>query len=341
VHLSSLLAVRAVLVLALVASTAHADMRSLIDVAFESANATHAIEPTNMSRPVEPAAELSAASAASVAADASDAEQRPDAPLDKLVGAGRQWRLDTPHGPIHVWIPANYDPATAATIVFVHGYWVHVDEAWDAYRLPQQFALSGINAMFIAPSAPSAKWIRLAWPSLDDLVHTVAGSVNVPMPTKRLVIVGHSGAYRTLAVWLADPALDTVVILDGVYGEYSFLPWVRSSPQHRLVNIVYETGSFSDYLHSQLPSTVRVSGLPLDGLPDARILYVRTMVGHWQLVTDGVALPLALRAIGVPNVASARLDLPLGLSPTCDAPRSDDGGIEHSPFAPRISELPQ
>jgi len=240
--------------------------------------------------------------------------------LEDRVRAGRHWRLETARGAIHIWIPADYDAATAATVVFVHGYWTDVDEAWDAYRLPQQFALSGINAMFVAPEAPSAKRAPLSWPSLSELVRTVAYHLEIAMPANRLVAVGHSGAYRTLAMWLANPALDTIVLLDAVYAEYSFVPWVRRSKQRRLVNIVYETGRFSDYLHRQLPSTKRLDGLPLDGLPAARILYVKTDVGHWQLVTDGVALPLALRAIGVPPVASAALDLPLGLPARCDLP---------------------
>src|ERR1044071_3957704 len=62
-----------------------------------------------------------------------------------------------------------------------------VDEAWDSYRLAAQFALSGINAMFIAPEAPAAKWESIAWPSLADLVRTVAGGVDAAMPAHRLV----------------------------------------------------------------------------------------------------------------------------------------------------------
>jgi hypothetical protein len=243
---------------------------------------------------------------------------QPGDPLDERVHAGRHWRLDTGRGAVHVWVPADYDAATAAAVVFVHGYWVGVDEAWDSYRLAQQFALSGVNAMFITPDAPSAKWEPIAWPSLADLVRTVADRVDVAMPDHRLVAVGHSGAYRTLAPWLANPALDTVVLLDALYADYGVLSWVRASRQHRLVNIVYETSRFSDYLHRRLPSTRRIDGLPPDGLPDARILYVRTGAGHWELVTDGVALPLALRAIGVPRLASAPADLPLGLPPRCD-----------------------
>jgi hypothetical protein len=247
--------------------------------------------------------------------------------LDERVDAGRHWRLDTARGAIHVWVPAGYDAETAAAVVFVHGYWVGVDEAWDSYRLAAQFALSGINAMFIAPEAPAAKWEPIAWPSLADLVRTVAAGVDAAMPAHRLVAVGHSGAYRTLAPWLANPALDTVVLLDALYTDYGLLGWLRASRQRRLVNIAYETGRFSDYLHRRLPSTRRVDGLPPGGLPDARILYVRTAAGHWELVTDGVALPLALRAIGVPQLASAPADLPLGLPPRSDPPPATDAVI--------------
>jgi hypothetical protein len=239
--------------------------------------------------------------------------------LESMAKAGTHWRIETDRGPVHVWIPENYDPATAATVVFVHGYHIDVDQAWHDYRLDQQFALSGLNAMFIVPASPREKHSPINWPSLDALLRTVKGDIDIAMPTKRLVIAGHSGAYRTLALWLANQRLDTVVLLDAVYGEYSFSPWVRESLTHRLVNIVFETDRFSDYMHRWLPSTVRVVGLPADGFPEARILYAKTTVGHYPLVTDGIALPLALRAIDVPSVQGARYDLPLGLPPRCDA----------------------
>ncbi len=251
--------------------------------------------------------------------------------LEESVTAGRHWRVETERGPIHIWTPAGYDAATAATVVFVHGYFVSVDEAWVDYRLPQQFALSGINAMFIAAQAPRGKRDSLVWPSLNALVKTVKESVDVEMPTKRLVAVGHSGAYRTLANWLPNESLDTVVLLDALYGEYRFMPWARDDKTHRLVNIAYETDRYSDVMHRYLPSTVKLDALPVDGFPDGRILYAKTDVGHWQLVTDGVALPLALRAIGVDPVAGAPLDVPLGMPLRCDP--------VPNPFEPRLAEV--
>jgi hypothetical protein len=295
-----------VVVLALLTSSARADL-----------HAAEAAAPSEM-------IEVGHAAAADAPVQRAAAQRAPDAILDERVQAGRTWHLDTARGAVHVWVPEGYDAATAATVVFVHGYWIHVDEAWESYRLSQQFALSGINAVFIAPDAPTNKWAPLAWPSLAELVRTVADRVDLAMPTQRLVVIGHSGAYRTLAAWLANPALDTVIQLDTAYTEYGLVPWVRASTDHRLVNIVYETGHYSDYLHRQLPSTRRVDGLPLDGLPDARILYVRTDVGHWDLVTGGVALPLALRAIGVPAVATAPAELPVGLAPRGELPATAD-----------------
>lgn len=255
---------------------------------------------------------------------------RPDAELlEERVRAGQRWRLETDRGPVHVWVPAGYDAATAATVVFVHGYWVDVDEAWQSFRLAHQFALSGINAMFIVPEAPAAKRRPIAWPSLSQLIRTVTEHVEVAMPSRRLIAVGHSGAYRTLAAWLPNTQLDTVVLLDALYIEYGLLPWLRGAPHRRLVNIVYETSRSSNFLHRRLPSTVRVDGLPHGGLPDSRILYVRTTVGHWDLVTEGVALPMALRAIGAQPVDSASYALPLGLPPLrCDTLSETDNESE-------------
>jgi hypothetical protein len=282
----------AALLIALLSTTAHArDLRSLTEVVLAEP------KPLDLALPVAPA--------------------RPQT-LAEVVAAGRQWRFETERGPVHVWIPADYDARTAATVVFVHGYHTDIDTAWVDYRLPEQFALSGLNAMFIAGGAPAGKRESIVWPSLTGLVATVVARIDVPVPTKRLVAVGHSGAYRTLATWLPNPQLDTVVLLDAVYGEYSFMGWVRESAKRRLLNIAYETGRYSDWMHRHLPSTVRVDGLPLEGFPDARIVYAKTDVGHWQLVTDGVALPLALRALGVEQVPGAPTHLPLGLPLRCN-----------------------
>lgn len=262
----------------------------------------------------------------------------PTAPsLDEITKSGIYRRFETERGPVHVWIPAGYDPATAATVVFVHGYHIDVDGMWADYRLPEQFALSGVNAMFIAAGAPDGKNASIVWPSLTQLLATVAGRVDVAMPTKRLVAVGHSGAYRTLALWLDNEKLDSIVLLDAVYGEYRFGPWVKdATTPKRLINITYETGRFSDYMHRRwLPTTVKVDGLPAAGFPkDAQIIYAKTNVGHWALATDGVALPMSLQALDLPRIALP-VDLPLGLPLRC-GPKQETAADRAAAVAAKI-----
>ncbi len=215
--------------------------------------------------------------------------------------AETHWRFATSRGPIHVWVPDDYDAATAQTVVFVHGYNTDLDQAWNDYHLADQFARSGLNAMFIACGAPSSPQRPVMWASLASLLKTVAAQLDEPMPEGELVAVGHSGAYRTLVLWLQNPALRTLVLLDAAYGEEDqFMAWARDDLHHRLINVASDTIQESNWIHAFLPGTKRVVGLPDDWSDDtrsARVLYVRTGVGHMPMITDGVALPLALRAL--------------------------------------------
>lgn len=213
----------------------------------------------------------------------------------------QHWRLATDRGPVHVWIPDNYDRDTAQIVVFVHGYNKYLDEAWTDYKLPEQFERSGLNAMFIACGAPSNKNESVMWASLSGLLHAVAAGIDQPLPAGELVAVGHSGAYRTLVLWLTNPALRTLVLLDAAYGEEDqFMTWTRGDAHHRLINIASDTIEESNWIHAFLPETKRIYGLPTD-MPDdaraARVLYVRTWIGHATMIEDGRVLPFALSAL--------------------------------------------
>ena len=213
----------------------------------------------------------------------------------------KHWRLWTPRGAVHVWMPADYDRDTAQIVVFVHGYGVDVDTAWNDYHLREQFARSGLNAMFIACSAPKSPNRPVMWASLSGLLSAVADGIDEPLPKGDIVAVGHSGAYRTLVLWLNNQALRTLVLLDAAYGEEDqFMAWTRDDLGHRLINVASDTIPESNWMHMFLPSTKRVYGLPSDWTDDtraARVLYVRTGVGHLPMIADGVAMPLALRAL--------------------------------------------
>lgn len=242
------------------------------------------------------------------AAAHADGEQPPTS--YELATAGHSWRIDTERGPLHVWIPDGYDARTAAIVVYVHGYYVTVDEAWRDHRLAEQFAMSGANALFVACGAPEGPDGGIAWPSLRKLLSVVEDGIQRPMPKGRLVAVGHSGAHRTIERWLANPRLDAVVLVDAAYGDLSpYQQWLRASRAHRLLDVGAITQPQTDAFHRRVPSLV-VDGFPepdlahevLEDWRRARVLYIRSKRDHMQLVTEGVALPMLLRALQAPFV---------------------------------------
>ena len=228
------------------------------------------------------------------------------AELAERVAQGRHWRLDTDAGPIHVWVPRGYDAATAQTVIYVHGYWQDADAVWFEHRLAEQFAMAGINAMFIVPEAPRGKWDKVLWPTTQSLLAAVVAGIGERLPQGRVAVMGHSGAYRTVIQWLADTRVDTVVLLDAAYVDVlPYRDWVRGAKTRRFINVSIDTIRWSNWLHRWLPSTLTVEPFPRelsDKIKAARILYVKSDIGHWPLVTDGIAIPQMLRVLGAPAI---------------------------------------
>lgn len=226
------------------------------------------------------------------------------AALAELVSQGRHWRLDTDAGPVHIWVPRGYDAVTAQTVIYVHGYWQDADAVWNEHRLAEQFAMAGINAMFIVPEAPRGKWDKVLWPTTQSLLAAVVAGIGERLPQGRVAVMGHSGAYRTVIQWLADPRVDTVVLLDAAYVDVlPYRDWVRGEKTRRFINVSIDTVRWSNWLHRWLPSTLTVEPFPrelTDKIKNARILYVKSDIGHWPLVTEGVAIPQMLRVLGAP-----------------------------------------
>ena len=247
-----------------------------------------------------PAAEPVTMSSSSTAND-----PPPPITVSELVEGGRHVRLETKHGPVHVWTPKGYDVRRAETIIYVHGYYVHVDEAWRTYKLESQFAASAINAIFIACEAPASAQERVSWDSLAELLDTVERGLSERLPRRRIVAMGHSGAHRTLRPWLRDDKMiDTVVLVDAAYGELDeYKTWILGDERRRLIDIGDGTRAWTDKLHADLPETVVLEKFPSleDGIPHeaarARILYIKSNLGHFPLVTSGWALPMVLHTL--------------------------------------------
>jgi len=230
---------------------------------------------------------------------------------------GIHLRFRTPHGVVHVWTPDGYDAESAALLVYVHGYFANVDDAWRAYQLGAQFAESGVNAMFVACEAPQAPDDEVSWTSYADLLAAVAARVE--LPEGKRVVMGHSGAHRTISEWLDDDSIDTLALLDAGYGPLdAYATWLDARADRRLIDVGDLTREWTDPFHAELPATYVIDRFPppergelAAKAQDAQVVYVRSKMGHMSLVTRGIAIPMVLRVLDIPMVANAHRDDPI------------------------------
>jgi hypothetical protein len=248
-------------------------------------------------------------------------------PLTAAVLAGRHTRIDGPRGAIHVWVPPSYHADTGATVIYLHGYYDDSDSAYIGHHLPEQFAMSALNAMFIVPESPSGAKTPIPYPNLSELLRIVEDKTGMARGMALTAVVGHSGAFRTFDEWLDEPLVDELVMIDSMYANEEMIEaWYRASPRHRLVTVGEDTLQWNEQLARDIPETLILDRVPpsYDTWPaeakSARAVYIRAQFMHMPLVTDGIVLPSLLRLLPVELLGDEPWKQPLGaLPPTADA----------------------
>ncbi|MBK7862897.1 MAG: hypothetical protein IPJ65_30665 [Archangiaceae bacterium] len=202
---------------------------------------------------------------------------------------GVHQRLSTPQGPVHLWCASSRAPTE--TVIFVHGHELNADEVSAKHGLGQQFKSSGRNALFVVPDAPVNGAEAIKWRSLEELLSTIDASAGVRAP-RAVLIVGHSGAYRSIAPWLKSPLANRVVLLDAFYGDMvEYDDWLaRQDVRLRVVSAL------------TLPRAEAFLNA-LDPARRARAVHEQSSLGHWELVSgeETLARVIAEEPVAAPQ----------------------------------------
>ena len=220
------------------------------------------------------------------------------------VAGGKHWRIKTEQGAVHVWVPPGYDRATAGVVVYVHGYYVDADQAWKEYGLARQFKASKQNAMFVVPDAPSGNDEEVSWPALTDLRKAIT-LANIHLPDGPTIVMGHSGAFRTVMKWIDHKAVSEIILLDAMYGGQKqfedFIASGKRADDHKLIVVAAATAAKSRDFTQQYKFAVAREKFPAS-LGEfskrerrAKLLYVHSQYQHMQIVTSGKVIPMLLR----------------------------------------------
>ncbi len=216
------------------------------------------------------------------------------------VHGGTHWRIDTHHGPVHVWIPRGYKRKRAGIVVYIHGYHANVDQAWKQYNLPRQFRKSKQNAIFIVPEAPTGKEDTVKWNSLHQLKKAVM-KANIRLPNGPTVVIGHSGAFRTIMQWTNARLLKQIILLDAMYGGQSSFDLFIKKKITKLVIVGSDTAHASTQFLKKYPWAAVRRNIPgsyfnfTKRQRRAKLLYMKSQYGHGQIVRNEKVIPLLLR----------------------------------------------
>ncbi len=228
--------------------------------------------------------------------------------VEQLLDDGKYVRFGTrDNGPVHVWRPRSYKRESAVTVIYVHGFFTSIDTAMREHQLTAQFRDSGRNALFIAPEARSWRTDPVLWPDLEKLIAAVEKRLKIQRPPGPIVLLGHSGAYKTIAGWLTDEQVGQVLLVDGLYGnETDFKAWLDvANPvtPRQLVLVGFDTQQRAEWMVKKHAASIQVDTLPwlYDEWPPAvrksSLVCVQSeRLDHMQLVTDGRLLPWLLHA---------------------------------------------
>ncbi|MBK9963806.1 MAG: hypothetical protein IPP07_02440 [Holophagales bacterium] len=226
---------------------------------------------------------------------------------------------------VAIFVPKGFRAGDATDLVFYfHGWRNNVDDTFKQFKVAEQVAASGVNAVLVLPegprNAPDSFGGRLEETGVfASLVSDVLGALKahgVVANTKpgSIVLAGHSGAYRVMAFILTRGGLTAnvreVYLFDALYGQAEkFAHWIDRFPG-KLIDIYTADGGTRDP-SLDFMDDLRAWDLPFVAVPESavtpdllrknRLVFIDSPLPHDDVVAKKEQFRAYLEASSLPR----------------------------------------
>lgn len=226
---------------------------------------------------------------------------------------------------VAIFVPKGFRAGDETSLVFYfHGWRNNVDDAFQKFRVAEQLAASGVNAVLVLAEGPrnspdsfggKLEETGVFASLVGDVLSTLkARGLIANTKPGSIVLAGHSGAYRVMAFILARGGLTAnireVYLFDALYGQTEkFAHWIDRSGG-KLIDIYTPEGGTRDESLSLMDDlrawdipfvAVAESAVTPDLLRKNRLVFIDSALEHNDVVAKDQQFRAFLAASSLPR----------------------------------------
>ena len=226
---------------------------------------------------------------------------------------------------VAIFVPKGFRAGDETSLVFYfHGWRNNVDDTLQKFRVAEQLAASGVNAVLVLAEGPrnspdsfggKLEETGVFASLVNDVLSTLkARGIVASTKPGPIVLAGHSGAYRVMAFILTRGGLTAnireVYLFDALYGQTEkFAHWIDRSGD-KLIDIYTPEGGTRDESLS-LMDDLRAWDIPFAAVPESavtpellrknRLVFIDSVLEHNDVVAKNEQLRAFLAASSLPR----------------------------------------